>query len=378
MKFSYLLIFALSAQLISSNLRRTHTEANLQEISTKKILSYEERMRKCENLRKWIHAAKSGDLKTIKSLINEVGVDTPDEESPALGHSIAHNQTHIAKFLIENGADVNKRAVGTPLIQAARVQNIYLVKLLIEHGAITDQDNEHTALMEACSEGNIEIIKLLLTNGAKINAHNKKSQYNDSGFTPIMYAIKSKNPDVLKYLISAGANLNISLEGINDWTWTPISLAKKTNNNKIIEMLKTFLELQTIVDEITNNQNLQENYEIIKNIVNKKDPCNNNLNFDALLITVLKTINIDTDNLNEDQIKLLDAVAQRLAIDFFIYLRKRNLESLPEEISELILFDAFVQEKNIDTNLLKPKFLELFNKKLQEVAKKYYARKASK
>jgi len=84
---------------------------------------------------------------------------------PVLMQAVMNDETEIAKLLIENGADVNKRDgfKMTSLMLAANNQNIELVKLLLKNGADKNakDDNGMTALKAAEEVKNKEIIDLL-------------------------------------------------------------------------------------------------------------------------------------------------------------------------------------------------------------------------
>lgn len=104
-------------------------------------------------------------VKKDKSLVNYVRQINDVFYIPVLMQAVMNNETDIAKFLIENGADVNKRDgfKMTCLMLAANNQNIELVKLLLAKGAdktLTDA-NGMTALKTAEEVNNAAIIALL-------------------------------------------------------------------------------------------------------------------------------------------------------------------------------------------------------------------------
>lgn len=84
--------------------------------------------------------------------------------------SLLNNRYSAAKFLIENGADVNWRNADgrTALFNANRCQEAAIVSRIVECGAdINQQDNEgRTILMEGMRMGNIEYVRQLISLGA--------------------------------------------------------------------------------------------------------------------------------------------------------------------------------------------------------------------
>ncbi|KAK8342990.1 hypothetical protein V6Z12_A08G270200 [Gossypium hirsutum] len=80
-----------------------------------------------------------------------------------------HNK--VAKLLKENGANINAGDVGHYACTAAEQNNLTLLKQIIYYGGdvTCPSHNGHTALHAAVCEGNIEIVKFLVEQGADIN-----------------------------------------------------------------------------------------------------------------------------------------------------------------------------------------------------------------
>jgi ankyrin repeat protein len=91
---------------------------------------------------------------------------------PPLGLAIFFGNRDFAKFLIEEGADVNAAATNpqrvTPLHAAAAVCDHELIRILLDRGADPDarQQSDYTPLHTAASRGDIEMAKMLLSHGA--------------------------------------------------------------------------------------------------------------------------------------------------------------------------------------------------------------------
>jgi ankyrin repeat protein len=124
-------------------------------------------------------AAALGDLERVGALLagDPSLLDSRTADGfPALGLAIFFRHPHVARFLIEQGADVNAAADNAqrvaPLHAAAAVQDRETAALLLERGADPNakQQQDHTPLHGAASRGDIELAKLLVAHGADRDA----------------------------------------------------------------------------------------------------------------------------------------------------------------------------------------------------------------
>lgn len=163
-----------------------------------------------------------------------------DGQTPLhLASIMGHNA--IAKYLLENGADVKAQdsSGATPLHEALRYGNLEIARMLITAGAnLNAADNigktpamlvfskekametygllaeNHadftrkdmfgdTVLHTVCMCGSEpEVITFLIEHGAEVNAKNKE------GSTPLCIAVQKKNVDVVRVLAEAGADIH--------------------------------------------------------------------------------------------------------------------------------------------------------------------------
>ncbi|HBY06052.1 MAG: hypothetical protein UV38_C0002G0193 [candidate division TM6 bacterium GW2011_GWE2_42_60] len=111
------------------------------------------------------------------------------------------------KKLVENGALVNNKDTDgrSPLMVVVRTGNILIperikiAKYLIENGADVNaiSNDNSTALHAAANAGTLDIIKLLVEKGANVNTEDIY------GFKPTYYARGQHKLDIVKYLIEA-------------------------------------------------------------------------------------------------------------------------------------------------------------------------------
>ena len=135
-----------------------------------------------------------------------------NSENTSLYNACNSGKSKIARLLLENGADVNKknRENKSPLYIAAS-STVSLVKLLIDNGAEMDTNNcfKNTLLHVAAYYGKIKIVKYLVSLKADLNARNKDEILSFVSYeTPLLVALLKRNFEVVRYLINNGADIS--------------------------------------------------------------------------------------------------------------------------------------------------------------------------
>jgi ankyrin repeat protein len=157
---------------------------------------------------------RRGDLASVqarigadRSLLNACGHPLP---YTALEWAVRHRRLHIARYLVDEGAQVNEEdGSGSPALrQACRLANQAMVELLLEAGADAVTPNGHgdTALIWAAREGYVGTTLALLAHGCgDIDARDKY------GRTALWRACGcNEDEGVTLVLLEAGADMGIA------------------------------------------------------------------------------------------------------------------------------------------------------------------------
>ena len=189
-----------------------------------------------------VDAVKTGDLKTVRSLLQQkTDVNAPEPDGTTALHWAAHRDaldsatlliraganvkaanrygvTPLAlasangnaamlEKLLTAGADPNSASVegDTPLMIAARTGKVDAVKTLLAHGAnvqAKEKGRGTTAVMWAAAENNAAAAQVLVENGADLQARAT------NGFSPLMFSAREGGIDVARTFLAAKANVN--------------------------------------------------------------------------------------------------------------------------------------------------------------------------
>lgn len=134
----------------------------------------------------------------------------PDVQVLALLMAAGNGDTNRVRELVQNGADIDARALGqgTALIQAVRSRNLATVDTLLELGADPNRASlgEGNPLIVASRMGLQPIVERLISAGADIN---RVVTYDE---TPLINAARSGHLTTVRYLVEHGANVNLGVE----------------------------------------------------------------------------------------------------------------------------------------------------------------------
>ena len=224
-------------------------------------------------------AISENNLDKVKTYFEEGGdiheiedTSMADTRCNPLHYAVLHLRLEIVKYLVENGADVNKthsRNGYAPLHFAAKSSNrniaLRIVTYLVEKGARVNikaglQLNGPTPLDFASSMNSLDIVKYLVEIGKAgvtdrslrhasqydslrlvkylVNKGGNVNAKNDDGETLLHYACEWSSLEIVKYLVKKGADVNSK----NNENQTPLDFSrgkryKRQTTKDIIEFL---------------------------------------------------------------------------------------------------------------------------------------------
>lgn len=168
--------------------------------------------------------------------------EKPSEEDKNIlsaGQVIAKNREHhqtislMDRILNNPDLDINltDEKGRTALFQATQISNpMIITKILAKQGVVVNvrTQNGTTPLIRAAKKNNLKAVKLLLKNGADINAENSKG-------SALIHAVKQEHVDIVKFLIKKNADLD-SFDKFKKMT--ALDWAQVKRNKEIIEVLE--------------------------------------------------------------------------------------------------------------------------------------------
>lgn len=179
------------------------------------------------------------------------------ENSPLIAVSSQHKRNKerfnkskkIAKFFIDNGAEVNlsNKYNKSPLMYASDTGNLELVKYLADAGADINQKSSagSSAIMWASrpskKNGGHKVVNFLIENGANVNQQTYKKEA-----TALMWAAIAGNLETVKILVNANANINAEQTSGKTAGYTALMWAAKKGHCKIVNFLKKTGATKTI------------------------------------------------------------------------------------------------------------------------------------
>lgn len=182
---------------------------------------------------------ETSDIPGLKSLLRHgVSANTEINGNPLLVWAIEKQDSTLACFLIENGANVDARDLQNQpvLLKVCRItetaasssfDRTRMTTILLKNGAdvnMTDRNGEPAALV-ALNAGNLPLFRLLVESGADVNQSGKCESL-------LAAAVRMQQPEAVQLLLEQGAEIT------RDSDDRPLlHLAVLMNNPEIVKLL---------------------------------------------------------------------------------------------------------------------------------------------
>jgi hypothetical protein len=193
-----------------------------------------------------LKAIKQGDLGGFSRLVgnDEILRNAPNAFGSWLHCACTKGQLPIAKYLVENGANVNLRG-GTvnqsPLEDAISFGHLPVVKYLLSKGAELDVSMPtRNPLFCAISDGHVEIVKFLLS--TRIYARVVYRSVTGKLKNALSYATERGEKEIVELLVKAGCRLPV--EGVDKPVWQPEEVHEPTAEDKAREQIIAHMAAQ--------------------------------------------------------------------------------------------------------------------------------------
>ena len=158
-----------------------------------------------------------------------------------LAYAVVKDHIQLTKFLLDEGADPNRRCLahtgsGHYLRQSVKSSSLEIIKILLQHGARIQLSG---AIREAARLGRVDVLELLLNNGADVNETLpadvgfliREQRHQQASESPLHVAALHAQIYSVRWLLAHGADPNIpDAQGR-----TPVMIAQASMNDGLAD-----------------------------------------------------------------------------------------------------------------------------------------------
>lgn len=197
---------------------------------------------------KLFNAIKNQQNNTFKEILQAGNVDLepPRQEfrvNRPLAYAAAYGTLDMVKLLVEQGADLDgATAYGdVPMMEVLeRGNDPEIVKYLIVQGADVNKPNDFgiSSFLGFCGGDDLDLVKLALEHGGKINQRyvgKTTSSAGQKNYSALQAAVAYDKPEIVKLLLDHGGDpyLEVS-QGMNSF-----DMAKAKQHNDVLKILES-------------------------------------------------------------------------------------------------------------------------------------------
>jgi hypothetical protein len=168
------------------------------------------------------HAISNGDLDEVRRHFEIRDLDSDEYDGTPLHHAACLGTLEIVKFLVEQGADINRRGgnFDCPAVTYAAFNgNTEIVRYLVELGSVLDTSHAlRNPLLMAAEEGHFDIVSYLL-NSTNIDPHAAYRNPSGALINALTRAEENRHTKIVELLKSRGCRRPV--EGVDKPLWEP-------------------------------------------------------------------------------------------------------------------------------------------------------------
>lgn len=203
-----------------------------------------------------IDALLKNDFNTIENIIktNIPAMSASDKRhvmNLAINYSSGENTLKACELLLSYGISPSSFDLYTAINRSRQNSTI---QFLLKNGAVPNGE----ILLLTIQKKRFDLVKQFIEAGADVNYQYSLSRKDADGMTPLLYAVKWDNFEIVKLLVENNADVNI--HAVNGDT--PLSIARKNNNDVISNYLLKHGATEFIKNEVSQNNgivNIQNN-----------------------------------------------------------------------------------------------------------------------
>lgn len=218
-----------------------------------------------QNEDKFREAIRNNDLTIIKDLLDQdlINLDPPHISgliNKPLAYAVQFGTLESIKLIMNYDVDIDGQVSygDTPLLKALENNKFEIAKYLIEQGADLNIPNSfgYSPFTGICMTGNMDLLQLAIDNGGRINESYMVTNNNNFGafnFNALQMAVKNNHYEIVKILLENGGNPNVKTDGISS-----LDIAKDLNNNELLGLLNEYKDKNFVIPT-TDNVSLEKN-----------------------------------------------------------------------------------------------------------------------
>ena len=214
-------------------------------------------------------AVQKGHIEIAQNLLDfGAEINTKEKNYAPLHLAVFLENLNLVKMLLENGANVNFLVMNnSSALEIAAFENKseHIAKFLLDSGAEINHcnDKQETALHFSVNRGHFVISKLLIENQAKVNAQEQ------NGLTPLHIATRVNSIPLIELLLNHGSDPNVQDRELNNCLHHAI-LRKNVEIAKILLNHEADFEVPNSQNKSAKDLAIEANFKVLVQMMDEK------------------------------------------------------------------------------------------------------------